>query len=1095
MIENETKINNEEKNILMNYISDKENTNRENYSEFYPDKIKPSYDKSEESKMLLTFNNNNNSHYKNINKLNKSNNSNNLIPLSNSTNFASKPKEIQSIELKKDKKINFKPFYTAFSAKNIIKIFSANAEVSSFSLINKSNTPTNHHYILSKLSKDNIQNFIQTNKNKPFFGSMLFKNHSYKNVINKENKEEININEKNNNKNCDINRKEKELDNILEKIKIKKDSNELNKENEENIINKDKDKIRNKNKIPFNQKIFKKIIEEVKDEKNYIQKVVHRKLINNQKEYFRNSLLSNNFKKYDTKTYNKEIIATKKIKNPFNISINKEIKDNLLNRNYSSKRDLNLKTDINIINNKKLNLSSANFSNNINDEIIPKKKNSIKIKKIPLNKLKNKIQVNNPIITNYIYFNEKNNNINYYNYLNDMNCNTQRIILHKNNLKKFQDNSISNIYSNNNSYSQNYQRQTEIPKNYSKKNILYNKVNLRKRKIKINLNNNLNPENKYIFIDKSNNNTNKSSFNNEQNNFLLEKKMGLFKKKLTGISSDKQHKLYNGNNYFSLSNINNNKKRSNIYNKKINNTIFKSYISNNNYKKNNFKESDINNYYINFNGRYNDINKTYNTNLTNNNTTESMTTYDSKYNNINKIKNINYQNLRNNIFKKEQENSNNINLIKEEIKLEQIITLLNFEDLLIIEDKLNSILNIIKTDKNSPEEFFDLLNYFFSSSLKPKFEQIYKYLLKETEAIKIFINHSLILIIICYDFYFNKNKNNSKIKFSLYESIRLIYINLLMAISPIKNKIISENKDFYNMRLIEMSGINNIIDKNLINFSNSVNEDDISFKRELLHNNTNLLIKNISLIIKIYNKNTINELYYSIKSDFFSFDEINNFFRQNILREDFIGCSVLASTFLKEKENFALSPIPYIITPSLKKYSLILDLDETLIHFKVNHSHNDEGVLKLRPGIGTFLEVIREYYEIILFTEASEAYTELIMETFNKNNFFDFKLFRQHTIIIGQDFVKDLQRIGRPLDRIIIIDNMAQNFRMQKFNGILIKPFYGEDQNDRALIDLIPILINISKDNLDTRNGLVKYRDEIVTKIASNLFRRNNSEE
>ena len=72
---------------------------------------------------------------------------------------------------------------------------------------------------------------------------------------------------------------------------------------------------------------------------------------------------------------------------------------------------------------------------------------------------------------------------------------------------------------------------------------------------------------------------------------------------------------------------------------------------------------------------------------------------------------------------------------------------------------------------------------------------------------------------------------------------------------------------------------------------------------------------------------------------------------------------------------------------------------------------------------------------------------------------------------------------------------MVQNFRMQKFNGILIKPFYGEDQNDRALIDLIPILINISKDNLDTRNGLVNYRDEIATKITSNLFMRNNSGE
>ena len=1083
MIENETKIIPEEKNILLNYISDKENKSRENYS----------YDK------------NNNSNNININKFNTNNI---FIPLSDSTNFASKSKEINSIELKKDKKINFKPFYSAFSAKNIIKIFSTNAEVSSFSLINKSNTPTNHHYILNKLNKENIQNFIQTNKNKPFFGSMLFKNNSHKNVIkkyyNQEKNEEKNINDKNINKillkyskdykNNNMNQKEKELGNILEKIKIKKDINELNKENKENIII--KDKIRYKNKIPFNQKIFKKIIEEVKDEKNYIQKVVHRKIINNQKEYFRNSLIKDNFKKYDTKTYNKEI-ATKKIKNPLNISINKESKD-ILNRNYSTNRELNLKTDINVINKNILNLSSANYSNNINDEIISKKKNSIKIKKIPLSKLKHKIKINNPIITNYIYSKEKNNN-----YFNDMNCNTQRIILPKNNLKKFHDNSFSNIFSNNYSFSQNYQRPTEIPKNnnYSlygskqfnlensvkdmKRNILYNKVNLKKRKIRINLNNNLNTANKFLIYEKN--------ANNKNNKFLIEKKMGLFKKKLAGISSDKQNNIDNGNNYLSLSNINN--KRSKIYNKKINNTIFKSYMyNNNNYIKNNFNESDINKYYINFNSRYNDINKTCNTHITNNNTTESMTTHDSKYSNTNKTRNINYQKLRNNIFKKEHEISKSVNFIKEEIKLEQIITLLNFEDLLIIEDKLNSILKIIKTDKNSPEEFFDLFNYFFSSSLKPKFEQIYKYLLKETEAIKVFINHSLILIIICYDFYFNKNKNNSKIKFSLYESIRLIYINLLMAISPIKNKIISENKDFYNLRLIEMSGINNIIDKNLINFSNSTNEDDISFKRELLHNNTNLLITNISLIIKIYNQNKITELYYSIQSDFISFDEINNFFRQNILREDFIGCSVLASTFLKEKENFALSPIPYITTPSSKKYCLVLDLDETLIHFKVNHSHNDEGVLKLRPGISTFLEVIKDYYEIILFTEASEAYTELIMETFNKNNFFDFKFFRQHTIIIGQDFVKDLQRIGRPLDRIIIIDNMAQNFRMQKYNGILIKPFYGEDQNDRALIDLIPILINISNDNLDTRNGLVKYKDEIITKITSNLFRRNNSD-
>ena len=87
---------------------------------------------------------------------------------------------------------------------------------------------------------------------------------------------------------------------------------------------------------------------------------------------------------------------------------------------------------------------------------------------------------------------------------------------------------------------------------------------------------------------------------------------------------------------------------------------------------------------------------------------------------------------------------------------------------------------------------------------------------------KIFINYSLILIIISYDFSFNSNKNNHNIYFSLFEALRLVYINLLIIISSIKNKITVENKDNYNLRLIEMSNVNKIIEKNLINFNNFI---------------------------------------------------------------------------------------------------------------------------------------------------------------------------------------------------------------------------------------------------------------------------------
>ena len=555
-----------------------------------------------------------------------------------------------------------------------------------------------------------------------------------------------------------------------------------------------------------------------------------------------------------------------------------------------------------------------------------------------------------------------------------------------------------------------------------------------------------------------------SDFNIYQNKKIP--KIGLFKKKLPGISIVNQNNI--GYKNISFNTINN---------KKINNnTILKSYfLNNNNHLNESFK---VNGYQKLTNG---------------NNESTSLLSFESNtIDTLNKL----YSCFS---LKKDSPNINiNINNNNEkrnnEFKLQQIITLLNLEDLLILEDKLNIILNNLKNGKKSSDELFDLWNYFFSSSLKPKFEQIYKYFYKETEDMKIFINYSLILIIICYDFSFNLNKSYNNMYFSLYETLRLVYINLLIIISSIKNKIKLDNKDHYNLRLIEMSNITKIIGKNLINFNNnSYNEEDISYNIELLNNNTNLLNNNISLIIKNYKQNNIINLFSTIKTS--SLEEINLFFRKNILHEDFLGCSVLASTYLKEKEAFTPVSVPYITKKNNKKYSLVLDLDETLIHFKVNYEQNDEGVLKLRPGVFTFLEKVKEYYEIILFTEASEVYTELIMEAFNKNNYFDYKLYRQHTIIIEQDFVKDLQRIGRPLDKIIIIDNIAQNFRMQKANGINIKSFFGEDQKDQALIDLIPILINIAKDNIDTRNGLIKYRDEIITKITSNLFRRNDEKD
>jgi hypothetical protein len=55
-------------------------------------------------------------------------------------------------------------------------------------------------------------------------------------------------------------------------------------------------------------------------------------------------------------------------------------------------------------------------------------------------------------------------------------------------------------------------------------------------------------------------------------------------------------------------------------------------------------------------------------------------------------------------------------------------------------------------------------------------------------------------------------------------------------------------------------------------------------------------------------------------------------------------------------------------------YTLVLDLDETLIHFEIDEDIDpeveDPGYYLIRPGALNFLSHLSEYFEIVLFTAA-----------------------------------------------------------------------------------------------------------------------------
>ena len=111
----------------------------------------------------------------------------------------------------------------------------------------------------------------------------------------------------------------------------------------------------------------------------------------------------------------------------------------------------------------------------------------------------------------------------------------------------------------------------------------------------------------------------------------------------------------------------------------------------------------------------------------------------------------------------------------------------------------------------------------------------------------------------------------------------------------------------------------------------------------------------------------------------------------------------------------------------------------------------------VRPGAEEFIEEMGKYYEIVIFTAALQEYADGILDQLDTKGNIKYRLYRQHAIPHENNYVKDLSRIGRPLNRVIIVDNLSENFQLQPENGIMIRSWF-DDPKDTALPELAAIL-------------------------------------
>ena len=466
---------------------------------------------------------------------------------------------------------------------------------------------------------------------------------------------------------------------------------------------------------------------------------------------------------------------------------------------------------------------------------------------------------------------------------------------------------------------------------------------------------------------------------------------------------------------------------------------------------------------------------------------ENINTYKEQITNFNENE-ININNNNNNSFYFDYREFN---------KREEFI---NIEDLLILEEKFSDVLLSVKSKNNTPNECFELLNSYQQSSVYNNFENYFNSI-ESKNIVHSSIMYLIYDVIICYHFSFDIVFFDTCYKY-LENILEINHKTFLLLCNIISNKISSSSTDN-----IWVDKLRQMLKENLIHIELN-NKEYISFLME--HKNINfknptssnlLEIKFYTMKIEKYlqlflntvsNTNPLKLELYSLFENLFSIsaDKLLHFFKSKIIRVINQNASVAGIESIFDIDNNKVE-VPYLKNKCPKKFSLVLDLDETLISFKLEPGDENKGTIRFRPYLDSFLQKVREKYEIIVFTSGTKDYADPLEDAIEQEeNYFDARLYRQHTVAYGKDIVKDISRIGRPLDKICIVENMPQNYRLQKENGILIKSFYGDDIYDTALVSLGEILIKISNEFDDVREGIAKYKNEILNNVTSNLSKK-----
>ncbi|KAK8806159.1 hypothetical protein WA171_007244 [Blastocystis sp. BT1] len=171
-------------------------------------------------------------------------------------------------------------------------------------------------------------------------------------------------------------------------------------------------------------------------------------------------------------------------------------------------------------------------------------------------------------------------------------------------------------------------------------------------------------------------------------------------------------------------------------------------------------------------------------------------------------------------------------------------------------------------------------------------------------------------------------------------------------------------------------------------------------------------------------------------------------------------------------------------SPDVPSHTLILDLDETLVHcyldkpekydisFQIEEEESYIVYLCFRPYVFHFLETMSKYYELVVFSAGIKPYVKTICNLFNhEKRLIQYSLCRDDCVLVGNGmYIKDLGALNRDLATTVILDNSPYTFAYHVDNGAPIDSWYC-DKNDKKLYQYLPLLKLLSRED-DVRVSL-----------------------